>query len=1713
MLISKELLEKAIVNFPKWMDIRKRYANSNGGKLLSSISDTVEGIQDEIDKFIEEFFISYYEDKCDIIPDFIYKANIGSIEISNLSLLEPEYAITTDVSTFYNNENYAYFNNGYLFIKNKLSSIKYRYNDTELYCNTEKHHVWNIYDEFALFINIERYQDETNRELYERIISTANGVINSSLNGLKKSILSSLVNIVPYLSEEAIKLERPTAENLVKYYDSKKTILKRLSEINHDVLKDKIWDKDKWQYNFKQIDYLPNEWDAALDYYKNGIGDNDDLKVELIDVNKPTDATVNFYSRSQDAISEYVRNANIDYNLILKAQRYNNILNELKAEYRITASEIIKLSSDEIENIKFDLFKNVSGKHIRTIDDLIVKENGMNNIYKIRQGELQKEYYYKLKFIPKEYDKPMIISKLYLEKSNGDIINYMIPEGNFILKNQRLYNNKVKAYTNEKSDFLTTINAADTSEGIKTNNISDYTKLEYDLTGLNNNALLVKYECGLTDIYSDDIKCNNFYYDSINKVYKSDTVDDEKNLEINIEANKIYIEMEQGQCNITMLLDGEVVYNGLPYSNNGKVYFETEEYTSPKEMQIIIAAIGDTTVIISSLKFSKYIFNMELENGEFIKENGMLYLPNNYENILKINFRTFTQNSVLLKNIFIGELLTDADEYVSELIHAEEYDNLIIDSTCRVELYKSQHKFDTCSKNNDSITYVEDYKTNNIYVASSNDAYIILNTSEYSEINNIYIENGTYEVIGNNEYKRHIIYLKLGEKISEITIEGTYNELTRELSLRELLNKKVLNFNPYNNENGLEVDEIFINKITKSFILRRSNDENYFNIYYSDFTDYSEDIDIIKILNLPENIESAFVINSSNSNTIINNECSNAFHELYFYPKYSKQYVAINEYTTCLEYVKNVEMLNTFNNGYRDDELMIYIIEPLSDNLSVEFVNGKRWSVGKRNINIKFNIDYLKDDTFNYTQRIISEDIKLQDIVTLNNYYIADNKENIELSQYILLDDSSDYEIIYDFDEENPEYEKAEYIDIYNNNKFNKLRYSNIFNIKYLGPAINDDSESLNAIDKSKYTVINDKGIIAWNDISITNQYNKLYVVYTIKKAVAVKFNMDLLYKKINYNVNAYKKLFSFELKDIYDNTLVSIRFPQVKYTLSDNKKLLEDIAKYYPSSEYIIVDCTNPNFKAEIRNGYIVFNKIKQEKSIAVKNGWYYLNDKEYYLFASNNVRYVNIDNFVELTEVEKSNGNLYFHKKVSNFLNNSRMTIDAFAEVYHINNFKKLKSLQGISSVNELTACQNYNKWLVFGMNLSLKNGVNGLGIYFTSINENVSYAYLEISDYLYDISYISFFCENNLKCYIGINKTSKLVNSEIDIIDSLEYIDEEEDGFKYVRIKKNSEYKYYLVVTGTGLLDDLVIKNYYDANCHKKNIDILGFTINERMLPDTVKRLYIKNSKGNKNNNTEVNSNEFIINSSKIDWNLTKIYKFNKKNDWLDNTILDNVGIKAINDINHVLYTTNDYGTISTKPIYIDDYNIVNKIYFKVNNIPLSKFKNISSQLYLGKTSKDVSLKADMQYKNNSPFNYSSKINLPYFKLVINIPPNKYINDIELFIEYKATDLNYPVEIDYDNGYFISNILDTYEENNYKLHSISIDEESNNFNLYIRGAKEGSKNDVWTDWKQIVLDENFNIKNNVAFYDYRFFQLRVNLSGKNAKAKINYIDLKVV
>ena len=45
MLIAKELINKAIQHFPRWMNIRKRYFSSNGGLLLTSAAENIEDIK------------------------------------------------------------------------------------------------------------------------------------------------------------------------------------------------------------------------------------------------------------------------------------------------------------------------------------------------------------------------------------------------------------------------------------------------------------------------------------------------------------------------------------------------------------------------------------------------------------------------------------------------------------------------------------------------------------------------------------------------------------------------------------------------------------------------------------------------------------------------------------------------------------------------------------------------------------------------------------------------------------------------------------------------------------------------------------------------------------------------------------------------------------------------------------------------------------------------------------------------------------------------------------------------------------------------------------------------------------------------------------------------------------------------------------------------------------------------------------------------------------------------------------------------------------------------------------------------------------------------------------------------------------------------------------------------------------------------------------
>ena len=209
----------------------------------------------------------------------------------------------------------------------------------------------------------------------------------------------------------------------------------------------------------------------------------------------------------------------------------------------------------------------------------------------------------------------------------------------------------------------------------------------------------------------------------------------------------------------------------------------------------------------------------------------------------------------------------------------------------------------------------------------------------------------------------------------------------------------------------------------------------------------------------------------------------------------------------------------------------------------------------------------------------------------------------------------------------------------------------------------------MNSFDDSKYDLIKDKGIIIWNDKEILKSYDKIYIIYTIKKPIGLKFNLNLLYKKIDYNINAYNKTYYFELHNINDSYKLNLINPN-----TNNDEINNNIKKYYNKDTVVYIECSNPLYSSSIESEHILFNKHEENLKLSIRNGWYYFNEKEYFLYANNSFKQINNNNYIENNQIEKIDNKLIFHKKSYNYINNSKMTIGSFGEIYNIDNFNKL-------------------------------------------------------------------------------------------------------------------------------------------------------------------------------------------------------------------------------------------------------------------------------------------------------------------------------------------------------------------------------------------------------------------------------------------------------
>lgn len=514
-----KIIQRAVEFFPSWTDIRKRYKKSKGGKYLQATTKEILDIEKAIQEYIDMYFLDRYDGKVDDILAYTYMTSIGNIDYTKITVhySDEQLSLTNNITEFLNADNLAYYEDGYIHIKDTLHDlknldiIKIFIEDSWLNYNLTKHSVWNIFDEFACFVGLRRHENETNQSLIDRILYRTKNLPNASEDGLKNSIISNIMDKVS-IDKDDIEIERLTSESLRKQYEGFETLLDFLSDMNRDVYKDKKWDLDLWQYDFKSIKYIDHKWNETLKEYQNGVGYGDDLKVIMSNSTTSTDAKVTLYKKSEQKLTEYVHNKNIPKNIKFRLKRYNNILNSQPLQYRIKASEAYDITNKDIE---LSVYENEVKSEKRKIDELYKIGSGVSLIDRSKITDSNR---YRLEFYPMDNLK-MEISKckvIYKDKTTKEVIetrDLIEPYPGFIINGDgSLVNTSIKKMIKSVEGFNERTDLVNTQAGIEIRNNGSYGRGTVSLSGLAYMQLNCEMDYNLADLPKSNVKLNPYCY-------------------------------------------------------------------------------------------------------------------------------------------------------------------------------------------------------------------------------------------------------------------------------------------------------------------------------------------------------------------------------------------------------------------------------------------------------------------------------------------------------------------------------------------------------------------------------------------------------------------------------------------------------------------------------------------------------------------------------------------------------------------------------------------------------------------------------------------------------------------------------------------------------------------------------------------------------------------------------------------------------------------------------------------------------------------------------------------------------------------------------------------------------------------------------------------------------------------------------------------------
>lgn len=1702
MIVVENILEKMKVHFPRWMDIRRKINTSTGGLLLSTTAEEVCDIQKAIEDYKKDFFLDKYIGNEDEIITYIHKSNVGSTDEKSITLISPDFNITLNQKEFYSREDVAYYNDGVLYFRNYHKEIEYAIDGYKSKTSTEKIHVWNIFDEFAIFVGIRRYQWESNKELLNRILTKANKTINSSEDGLKNALIANLINLAPNLSMDDISIERPTAENLVIYYNQFENILDHLADINRDVYRTKKWDVDTWNFDIKSVDYIPHAWDISLKSYVDGIGFKEDLEVKVIDSSAKSDIDIFFYKKQIEVVNSYIKNNNMKETYKLYLKKYDNDLNAEKVKYRLFASEAKKV---DIDNTNFYFHEDKIGKANVNIEDITGDdyENILFGINIDNKAILDPNFKYKLRFYPLNDRQEFRIDSLKQIKPNGQAINLIkeVPGFRFINdKKEGVICGSTTKYIVDKYQFSSVQNAHKDIEGFVISEMSEEAKMKVNINGCENQAIYYSYDAKEVPITYNNVKRTNCFI--TNNSIIPDTVDGEKSIEINMKMNSVSMTIE-GPYTVIYSINKNGKQVITDYKNETFEFSINKEHL-PQDIELKIILHDANKCKINDIKYSKFEFKMTTEKQDFPhSEHGGSLPSHNYNNLL-VSMKTFTGFSPVLKYIYIGDLLTDSNYYGDIEYSPTSGDKLLTSNmNCRMELVKIN------KTSGDIIETINDYVPHKHYSAKSNNAQMELILDDYSEIKSIKAPGCEIETVNyGNNYIQYLLKIPAGVMISNIEISGSIKKLIKATTLSEILKGK--GYSPIENDFYVakNTDDIVVkNKINSSLRyvkLSRTDLFDTYNITSIEIIPSKKDNIIARFIERDESAKEDKIVTVSN---IFNDY----FDFLTFTPSDSDIYIAINEYNVIFPETKSVEIVNTFTSGYDINKQMFYVAESLNDKYNVVFSNDSTMILDEATLNIirKDN----KDMDYNSEIVVVEKEFPIGSQIELPRSFILPNKDQIDLDKYIIV---NDLDIIYsdkNSDVENESsyyYSETLYVD---ETGFNKLKYSNIKDVVSVN--ILKGSETISLKSLVDFEILHQEGIIVWHDKKLINEMEIVEVNYHIKKARYIQISEEELYKKVKYNVNAYALLNTIKLEKI-----------------SREHKIDLNIYDSYKLSDLTSINCSEPGFVALVsKEGILSFEKNIANNTVAIKTGYYYMDGNEYFLYADENFDNVEKIDDIYFNNVIKENKTFILKQQTTNYVLNSSMKPNVLGTIFSLD--CKDREIKGVSNLKCITACDSFNYWKIVASNLSISKGINGQGISFTSMRNMNGYAYIPFSKFLKEEKQfiLSFYMSgSNCKAYLGKERKIHSINSSFNkesLIDVIKMIPESkiEENIYETMFYNNKEENYVLIVEGTGLIDDIIIteESNYEIGIHKKNLDHLKLNIEENIYAEYNTRLFLTEADGASFDGTEIRD-ENIINSSYIHWGFTSISKLNTYEDF-KKCVLKNIELEQYNN-KCIARTFENKGLLITHPIYIGNVKTIKNLLFKINNVTFDNMKGFKVKI-LTADNNNSNFKEVSSHLDNIG-SASGDILSSYVKLMVEMPSNKVINNIELFIEYLSNEVDTPSEMSVLSGAYVTKVLDTQYNERFLIKNLNIENINANIKNYVfqvRASKENDEKTTWTDWKTISLKANYadtshpdiiangNILTRIVFDGYRYFQFRLIMKGEDTSIKLNYIDLEVI